>query len=150
MKRDGFNSECFFYRGRMQSEVYDGRLWAFNHRGWGFPAQHSSARPMSVTWLMTISVTASYQRNKKHLLAADPKLGEGCNQPRGTDWILLLTVEMRFSAMPPPPRATGKGSSWITRGRARRMSLIGCDCSTLTLWLFKDIIKGFLREELQS
>ncbi|KAL7865889.1 hypothetical protein SRHO_G00111360 [Serrasalmus rhombeus] len=83
-------------------------------QGERFPSQASSARPVSVTWLMTTSVTASYQRNKKHLLAGSPNSERGVINPGGLIESFLLTVETRSSAMLPPPQPAGNGSVRIS------------------------------------
>lgn len=149
-ERCGFNSECVFIEAECRvKSMTDACGHSITEDEVSLHSQLSKAH---VSHMANDRFSdASYQRNKKHLLVEEPKLREGCNQPRGTDWILPSDGGDALQRNAASTQATGKGSSRITRGRARRMSLI-------RLWLFhinplivqEDIIKGFQREKLQS
>lgn len=96
---------------------------------------------MSVTWLMTVSLTASSRRNKNHLLVGAPKLWEGCNQPRGTDWILPSDGgdALQRNARSSPARRSGifPDYPWTRAPDEPYWFMIVSSHTTLTLWLFK-------------
>lgn len=119
-----------------------------------FSSPASSARPVSVTWLMTTSVTASYQRNKKHLFAGSPNPERGVINPGGLIESFLLMVETRSSAILPPPWPAGNASVWISLGPRTGWALLVYDWfepdHINPLIVRGDNIKGFQREELQS
>lgn len=94
-----------------------------------FSSPASSARPVSVTWLMTTSVMASYQCNKKHLLVGSPNMERVVINPGGLIESFLLTVETRSSERLPPLMTAGNGSAWISQGPTTGWALLVYDWS---------------------
>lgn len=117
-----------------------------------FSSPASSARSMSVTWLMTTSVTASYQCNMKHLLARSPDIERVVINPGGLIESFLLTVETRSSERLPPLMTAGNEFAWISLRPTTGWALLVYDWSEPDhinpLIVQEDIIKGFQREKL--